>query len=139
MGTRSTPGRCSALPPRVGDAINARERELDEITQRLFASEPDSVSSEIGRIRQFVSQRLGNIRELLSGDIARAKLELAKHVTDIRMMPEGEGKSAFSRAPFYVAAGAWNLLGGYSLDEGRAEMRVQMVAGEGFEPSTFGL
>jgi hypothetical protein len=120
--------------PSLVEAINARETELGEITQRLFASQPDSVSSEIARIRQFVSERLGNIRELLSGDVEGAKLELAKHVTDIRLNPEGEGKKAH-----YVAAGEWNLLGGYSQGEGGAEMRVRMVAGEGFEPSTFGL
>ena len=80
--------------PTLVDAITARETELGEITQRLFASQPDSVSSQIGRIRQFVSERLGNIRELLSGDVERAKHELAKHVTDIRLNPEGEGKKA---------------------------------------------
>jgi len=116
------------------EAIHEREQELGEITQRLFASQPDSVSSEIERIRQFVSERLGNIRELLSADVERAKVELGKHVTDIRMNPEGEGKNAH-----YVAAGAWNLLGGYSQVEGNAQMRVRMVAGGGFEPSTFGL
>jgi site-specific DNA recombinase len=116
------------------DAISERERELGGITQRLFTSQPDSVLAEIGRIRQFVSERLGNIRELLSADVERAKVELAKHVTDIRMNPEGEGKNAH-----YVAAGEWNLLGGYGQGEAGAEKRVRMVAGEGFEPSTFGL
>jgi site-specific DNA recombinase len=87
------------------DAINERQRELDEITRRLFASEPDSVSSEITRIRQFVTERLGSIREVLSGDVELAKIELGKHVTSIRMSPEGEGKAAH-----YVAAGEWNLL-----------------------------
>jgi hypothetical protein len=121
------------------DAIgDQRARALTwRITQRLFTSQPDSVSSEIVRIRQFVSERLGNIREFLSADEERAKVELAKHVTDIRMNPEGEGKNAH-----YVAAGEWNLF--RRIRAGRsgrrkARSRVRMVAGEGFEPSTFGL
>jgi DNA invertase Pin-like site-specific DNA recombinase len=131
-----TVAQCGHSPALV-DAINERQRELDEITRRLFASEPDSVSSEIARIRHFVTERLGNIRELLSADVERAKIELAKHVTGIRMNPEGQGKAAH-----YVADGEWNLLGGYAEGMGNqadAEKRVRMVAGEGFEPSTFGL
>jgi hypothetical protein len=68
------------------EAISERERELSEITQRIFASQADSVSSELARLRQFVSERLENIRELLSADVERAKQELAKHVTEIRMI-----------------------------------------------------
>ncbi len=116
------------------EAIIAREQELADITRRLLASQPDSVSSEVEKIRRFVSERRGNIRELLAADVERAKVELAEHVTDIRMKPEGEGKNA----P-YIADGPWNQLGGYTQAQGNAEMCVRLVAGEGFEPSTFGL
>src|SRR5262249_40749722 len=50
--------------PTLIEAISDRERELDRITQSLFAAEPDSVSTEIGRIREYVAQRLSNIRQL---------------------------------------------------------------------------
>jgi hypothetical protein len=53
------------------------------------------------------------------------------------MQPQAEGKKGH-----YVAIGEWNLLGGYAEGLGNqesAEKRVRMVAGEGFEPSTFGL
>jgi DNA invertase Pin-like site-specific DNA recombinase len=121
--------------PALVKAINSREEELNEITRKLFTSEPDSVSAHMSRIRQFVYERLGNIRELLYTDVPRAKAELAKHVTCIEMAPLQDGKQGH-----YVAIGEWNLLGGLegNLNECETE-RVRMVAGDGFEPSTFGL
>ncbi len=119
------------------EAINSREQELGDIAQRLFTSQPDSVSAHVAKIRRFVSERLGNIRELLYGDVQKAKAELAKHVSEIRMLPQPQGKKGH-----YIATGEWNLLGGctegMNFQEG-PEKRVWMVAGEGFEPSTFGL
>jgi site-specific DNA recombinase len=132
-----TAARCGHSVTLV-EAIGERERELSEITQRLFASQPDSVSSELARIRQFVTERLGNIRAILSADVDSAKLELAKHVKEIRMLPQMIGEKGH-----YVAAGEWNLLGAYASDgvenPNNAERRVWMVAGDGFEPPTFGL
>jgi hypothetical protein len=120
--------------PAVVEAINTRQQELDEINRQLLATGPDSVSAEIGRIRPFVSERLGNIRTLLNADVQKAKAELAKHVTAIRMVPEADGKKGR-----YVAAGEWNLLGGYEAADSQGEKCVRMVAGGGFEPPTFGL
>ena len=76
-------------------------------------------------------------RELLYADVQKAKAELAKHVSEIRMLPQPQGKKGY-----YIATGEWNLSGGYAEGvclQGGAEKRVRMVAGEGFEPSTFGL
>jgi len=58
------------------------------------STQADSVSSELARIREFVSERLRNIRELLVADVEGAKLELAKHVTEIRMIRKCLGKRA---------------------------------------------
>jgi len=121
--------------PALVKEINSRQQEVDDITRQLLSSEPDSVSAEIGRIRQFVTGQLLGIRQLLVVDVQRAKVELGKHVTGIRMVPQVEGKKGH-----YVAEGEWNLLGGYGEDAGTvATKRIRMVAGEGFEPSTFGL
>jgi hypothetical protein len=121
--------------PSLVEAINTRQRELEEITRQLLSAEPDSISAEIGRIREFVSGQLGDMRQLLKVDVQKAKAELEKHVSEIRMMPQIEGKKGH-----YVAEGEWNLLGGYGEDAGTvATKRIRMVAGEGFEPSTFGL
>ena len=108
---------------------------MNDITRQLLSAEPDSVSAEIGRIRQFVTRQLGDIRQILKVDVQKAKAELEKHVSEIRMVPQVEGKKGH-----YVAEGEWNLLGGYGEEAGNpATKRIRMVAGEGFEPSTFGL
>lgn len=77
--------------------IDARQQELDDITWRPLTTEPDSISAEIRRIRRFVKGQLGDIRQLLQVDVQRAKAELAKHVTEIRMVPQSEGKKALRR------------------------------------------
>ena len=58
--------------------------------------------------------QLGGIRQLLQVDVQKAKAELKKHVTEIRMLPQVEGKKGH-----YVAEGEWNLLGGYGEMSGR--------------------
>ena len=113
--------------PSLIDGINQREQELKTITRQLLASEGASVTSQVRQVRQFVTERLGNIRGLLTANVQQAKAELAKHVSTIKMFPKETG-----HVGHYVAIGEWNLLGA------EAE-RVRMVAGEGFEPSTFGL
>jgi hypothetical protein len=114
------------------EAINSREQEQKEINRQLLSV--DSISSEIGRIRQFVAGRLGDIRQLLRTDVQKAKAEPEKHVAGIRMVPQGEGPKGH-----YVAEGEWNLLGGYAEGAGSRSPHIRLVAGEGFEPSTFGL
>ena len=121
--------------PALVEAINARQQELDEITRQILTTEPDSISAEIGRIRKFVTGQLGDIRQLLNVDVQKAKAELEKHVKEIRMVPQVEGKKGF-----YVAEGEWNLLGGYGEEAATpTTKRIRMVAGGGFEPPTFGL
>jgi hypothetical protein len=111
------------------EAINNRERELAEITRRVLNAEPDSVSAQVAEIRRFVSEQLGNIRQLLNADVQRARTELAKHVTAIQMQPIAEGKKGY-----YIAQGEWNLLGGYmgGPNQNGSKKRVRMVAGACF-------
>jgi hypothetical protein len=74
---------------------------------------------------------LSNIRQLLYADLQRAKAELAKHVSGIRMLPQPEGKKGH-----YIAAGEWNLLGGYSQGAGHHDgpkSAFGLVAGACFE------
>ena len=71
-------------------------------------------------------------------DAPRAKAELQKHVTEIRMTPsQSDGER------FYLAEGKWDIAGlnesGPRLRHGKEGQRLQMVAGAGFEPATFGL
>jgi len=103
-------------------AIADRERELSELVARQLDG-PESVQARVEGLRQFVEEELRRVRELLYVDVAKARVELSKHAREIRLVPEGGD---------YVARGEWDLLGGYA-------ERVRLVAGEGFEPSTFGL
>jgi site-specific DNA recombinase len=131
----TTVASCGPSPALV-DAINARERELQEITCHLLTSETEAVPAQVARMRQFVTERLSNIRQLLYGDVQMAQAEFAKHVSGIQMQPQPLEKKGY-----YTATGEWDLLGGFNslLEPHPTEMRVRMVAGDGFEPPTFGL
>jgi hypothetical protein len=119
------------------EAIHERELQLRQITDQLLAGGEDSVDAHLSDIRKFVTQRLGDLRSLLAGDPVPARKELFKHVSEIRMIPQGgEGK------PHYVAEGRWNLLGNEkdsSTSLNAVPTQIRMVAGVGFEPTTFGL
>jgi hypothetical protein len=125
VSTVASCGPSSALV----DAINQREQELNEIGQKLVAGEGGSVSGQVARIRQFVTENLGDIRQLLCANVQRARAELAKHVTAVHMQPQFDGKKGH-----YVATGNWNLIGELIAGKNEvAEMRVRMVAGACFE------
>lgn len=126
--------KCGHSPSLI-EGINRLEQERKEITGQLLNTEPNSISAEIGRIRQFVAGQMGNVRQLLKADVQKAKILLKSHVSGIRMVPQPNGKKGH-----YVAEGEWNLLGGYGEKSGNpGAEHIRMVAGEGFEPSTFGL
>jgi hypothetical protein len=57
----STAALCGPTPALVIE-ITTRQQELDHITRQLLSTEPDSVSTEVGRIRRFVTTQLGDIR-----------------------------------------------------------------------------
>jgi hypothetical protein len=66
-----------------------------------------------------------DFRQLPAGPLL-ARAELAKHTTEIRMTPEVSTDGTLQ----YVADGEWNFFGGTDF---------AVVAGVGFEPTTFGL
>src|SRR6266403_456216 len=112
-----------------------RERQLRDITERLLSAGPGSLESHLSGIRQFVTKRLSDLQGLLSGETTLARVEIKKHLEEIRMTPQyGEGK------PHYLAEGAWTLLGKETgPSHNTAPLPIRMVAGGGFEPPTFGL
>ena len=86
-------------------------------------------------MRLFVTGQLGTIRNLIRTDVRKAKEELEKHVSKIRMVPQSDGKKGH-----YVAEGTWNLLGGYGEGFGSAATeRIRMVAGAYKAPDVFTL
>jgi hypothetical protein len=102
-------GASRALTPKaIVAAINEREAELDQISSRKLESSSDFFRTKLRDAREFVISRLGDLRTLLSGDVARAKAELLKHVQRIDLTPV---LAAGER--FYLAEGEWDLLGGF--------------------------
>ena len=120
-------------------ALQAKEADRDSIVASLARYSPHALDSvDPDWIRTRIQAELEDIGGLLNLDAPRAKAELHKHVTEIRMTPsQSEGDR------FYVAEGKWDLMGdgsrGPQLLSGKEGQYFQMVAGVGFEPTTFGL
>ena len=108
------------------EAIQVKEQELDRISATLHASAAPKVKLNSANFRDFVVGRLRDLVGLFRSDVALARAQLAKHVREIRMVPAKDMNNQES----YFAEGEWNVLGG---------LDFALVAGEGFEPSTFGL
>jgi site-specific DNA recombinase len=83
-----------------------RERELRAIRNELFSASSTSIEGRIRELRHFVQNGISDLRSLLHRDPALAKAELNRHLSEIRMTPDGE-----SGEWHYVAEGSWNLVG----------------------------
>jgi antitoxin component HigA of HigAB toxin-antitoxin module len=59
--------------------LEKRERRLAEISDEIFSSSGNGLDAKLKEIEDFVMRRLGDIYSLLTGDVQRAKSELAKH------------------------------------------------------------
>jgi hypothetical protein len=68
------------------------------------------VDAHLSEIRDFITKRLGNLQQLISGEPAEARKELVKHVSEIRMFPQDGGEDGNGK-PHYVAEGTWRLVG----------------------------
>jgi hypothetical protein len=69
------------------DAIRKREKARGEISDELLSDSPQSAEAELAEIHGFVTSRLADIRSLLGKNIPLARVELAKHVKEIRCNP----------------------------------------------------
>jgi site-specific DNA recombinase len=119
------------------EAIDQRERELQNIDERLNAWGLGLAQVQPSDVTDFVRDRLATLCDLLNSDVTQARAELLRHVAEIRLRPSQTGNGAE-----YVAEGDWNLLGTYP-EKDRARhllgVRARLVAGVGFEPTTSGL
>jgi hypothetical protein len=116
-------------------AISSREAEIKDLDGKLLGTGPGSVMTAIDEIRFFVLSRLHDIRRVLHTNIDQARMELFNHVDRIVMRPivRDDGR-------FYVAEGEWDLIGNAKgRPQKAAPGNLEMVAGVGFEPTTFGL
>ena len=117
--------------PAIVSAMEVRQRELDSITEKLLSAQPGSIEAQLAEIRRFVTSRVADLKALFSKDIMLARVELLKHVNEIRMMPHSDGTGE----RYYRAEGEWNLLGSEEI----SNRQMELVAGVGFEPTTSGL
>jgi hypothetical protein len=70
--------------------LTSREKELEAINDELLSAEGNGIDARLEEIESFVHQRLKDIRWLLLGEVARAKVELAKHCQSITIRQEGD-------------------------------------------------
>jgi len=92
-------------------------------------------------MKKFIESEIADLASLLRENSPLVKEELGRHLKVVEMHPNREANDWY-----YVAQGAWNLLG---TDEkapreehsaqNSTKGRFRMVAGAGFEPATFGL
>ena len=126
----------SAFPLKT---LQAKEADHDSIVASLARYSTRAHSSvDPDWLRTRIRSELEDLGTLLNMDPARAKAELRRHVTEIHMTPSQSGGKKF-----YVAEGKGNLVGdgntGSQLQNGKESQYFPMVAGVGFEPTTFGL
>jgi hypothetical protein len=91
-------------------AIHEREQQLREITDQLLAGGDSSVDAHLSEIRCFITKRLVDLQQLISGEPAEARKELVKHVSEIRMFPQDGGGDGNGKS-HYVAEATWRLVG----------------------------
>jgi hypothetical protein len=118
-------------------AIEQREQELQNIDEQLQAFNAGPQHVQPADITTFVVGRLAILRDLIESDVTQARAEILKHVSEIRLIPNHTNAGAE-----YVAVGEWDLLGNSpEMDRARnvRRVRARLVAGVGFEPTTFGL
>jgi len=120
----------SVSSPRLHEEIRTREQRLDELDEQLKRLHRGTVPAPLQIDRTWVEGRLQGLNELLARDPAGARREIQKHVEDLRIAP------ALEVGPRVV-----RLTGRAKIDGllgGEEAVRLQLVAGAGFEPATFG-
>ncbi|MGC2506629.1 MAG: hypothetical protein WA369_08215 [Candidatus Acidiferrales bacterium] len=91
--------------PTIRAGIAEREKEIADLVGKVAGRKKGSVQKQIGDLRKFVREGIGDIRELLAGKRAKPAIvrqELARHIDSITLYPEGEQVRY---------KGAWKLLG----------------------------
>jgi hypothetical protein len=117
--------------PRVRAEIRAREERLEELGKQVVRIEGTAARAPIHIDHAWVEQQMEELRQLLAADPMGARREIQKHVEDLQVAPgSNPGKRAVRITGRLKPDG---LLGG------EEAVRLQLVAGAGFEPATFGL
>jgi hypothetical protein len=117
--------------PRLRDEIRAREQRLAELDQQLegLRTTTRPVPRQIDRA--WVEAKIQSLSELLTRDPVGARQQIQKHVEELRVAPAPDVGDRVVRI-----TGRATLDGLLATEEA---VRLQLVAGAGFEPATFGL
>jgi len=78
------------LSPTIVAAIAEREREIAAITERVISSSEESIKTRVASMTATAKAKLNDLRELLGGDAAVARVTLMKHVEKIEMEASGK-------------------------------------------------
>ena len=70
--------------------LEKRERRIGEIGDELLATDERGIDAHFKEIETFVLNGLGDVQGRLTGEIPRAKAELAKHCAEITLTPESK-------------------------------------------------
>jgi site-specific DNA recombinase len=86
------------------EAIADRERELRSVKTQLKAARDQQAATKLDGLYDHVISRLADIRSLVEQDVARAKLELGKHIDTLIVEPDPCGGG-------YLIKGHYDLVG----------------------------
>ena len=119
------------------DTLKKKEAELKNIERTIASLSRMSVPLDPAWLKRRITESIEALPAVIQLDPERAKMELLRHVTEIRMHPKHEDGQKF-----YVAEGEWLMAENESatgaLLDGGVRM-IRSIAGAGFEPATFGL
>jgi len=117
--------------PRLRDEIRVREQRLAELDHQLDRLRAATQPAPRQIDRAWVVARLQTLNELLARDPAGARREIQKHIEELRVAPAPDVGERVVRV-----TGRPKIDGLLGAEEA---VRLQLVAGAGFEPATFGL
>ncbi len=116
---------------RLHEEIVGREQRLVELDRQIRHLRDAAVPAPDEIDRAAVEAAIERLNDLLARDPAGARREIQKHLDDLRMGPAPE------LGPRAVRVSGQPKVDG--LLGGEEAVRLQLVAGVGFEPTTFGL
>jgi hypothetical protein len=104
----------------LGARLTQLESEHRNLAEQLANSEPRTVRTQLRDARRFVVARLRHLQSMFGGEARLVRAEIAKHVQEITLTPQGRT---------YIASGTWDVLGS-------AAVAVTMVPGGRIELPT---
>ena len=116
--------------PALADRLARAERELAELQSAPAPVDAGTVVTMLPRVMDKFRSLVADLGRLAQHDVVRARTEIRRLVGDVTMRPDGD---------VLVAEINKAHVAGALLSAAGARQQMDMVAGAGFEPATFGL